>query len=493
MSVRRLSCPEDRAAGVAGPGYDPARHGAGIAHLGVGAFHRAHQAYYTDAALAAAGGDWRIVGISLRSSDAADMLNPQNGLFSLIERGEEGVGARLIGSIARVVAAGRNPAAALDILCDPAIRIVSLTVTEKAYGIDVVEGCIVPAHPAVAADLRTPREPVGVLGLIVEGLRRRRNGGTAPFTVLCCDNLPENGPLLRSGILDFAALISPDLSGWIAGNVAFPATMVDRITPAPTWKTRDEAGRLVGVTDLAAVETERFSQWVIEDRFPTGRPAWEAGGALFVADVAPYEQMKLRMLNGTHSMLAYVGFLCGHTLVRDVMSDRVLAWLVTRHLSAASATLAPLQGIDPAQYGAELSARFRNPHIAHETYQIAMDGTVKLPQRLLQPAMDALRHGHEIRPFAFAVAAWMRYCRGMTDRGDSYALRDPREGEIRSALNGVSRAAEISDRLHAIPNLFAPALLNNPRWRAEVASILEAMLGLGVAGAVQSEFAAETV
>ena len=492
MNVRRLSCPEDRADGIAGPGYDPVRHGAGIAHLGVGAFHRAHQAFYTDAALAAAGGDWRIVGISLRSSDAADMLNPQNGLYSLIERGEEGVSARLIGSLARVVAARRDPAAALDILCDPAIRIVSLTVTEKAYGIDLAEGCIVPAHPSVAADLRTPREPTGVLGLIVESLRRRRDRGTAPFTVLCCDNLPENGPLLRSGALDFAARIAPGLAGWMAGNVSFPATMVDRITPAPTGKTIAEARRLIGASDLAAVETERFSQWVIEDMFPTGRPAWEAGGALFVTDVAPYERMKLRMLNGAHSMLAYVGFLCGHTLVRDVMSDRVLAWLVTRHLSAAAATLAPLQGVDLAQYGAELTARFRNPHIAHETYQIAMDGTVKLPQRLLQPAMDALRHGQDVRPFAFAVAAWMRYCRGMTDRGDSYALRDPREVEIRSALDGAGGAAGISDRLHAMPNLFAPDLSDNPRWRAEVASVLEAMLGLGVAGAVQSEFAAET-
>ncbi len=489
MRIRRLARPGDVATSVARPGYDPARHGVGIVHVGVGAFHKAHQAVYTDAAIAAEGGDWRIVGVNLRRTDSADALNPQNGLYSLIVRGEEGVSARLIGSLARVIATVRDPAAALDALCDPAVRIVSLTVTEKAYGIDPISGAIDPAHPAIAADLQAPRTPVGVLGLIVESLRRRRGKGVEPFTVLCCDNLPENGPLVRSGVLDFALRAAPDVADWIAGNVAFPATMVDRITPAATEKTLDDARRLAGVEDLAAVETESFSQWVIEDTFLTGRPAWEAGGALFVADVAPYEQMKLRMLNGAHSMLAYVGFLCGHALVRDVMADRALARLVARHISAAAATLAPLEGIDFAQYGAELEARFRNPFIAHETYQIAMDGTQKLSQRLLQPAEAALRMGQDVRPFAFALAAWMRYCRGTTDKGDAYALRDPREAEIRSALDGASQAVDISDRLHALPNLFGPALSRNPHWRNEVSAALDAMLRLGVSAAARAEFA----
>lgn len=487
MSIRRLTRPEDVSAGVARPGYIPARHGVGIVHLGVGAFHKAHQAVYTDAAITAKGGDWRIVGINLRSTVSADALNLQNGLYSLVVRGEEGISVRLIGSLARVIAAVRNPAAALDALCDPAIRIVSLTVTEKAYGIDPISGAIDPAHPAVAADMQKPRTPAGVLGLIVESLRRRRGTGVEPFTVLCCDNLPQNGPLVRSGVLDFARRAAPEVADWIAGNVAFPATMVDRITPSPTEKTLDNARRLAGVEDLAAVETEPFSQWVIEDTFFTGRPAWEAGGALFVADVAPYEQMKLRMLNGAHSMLAYVGFLGGHALVRDVMADTALARLVARHISAAAATLAPLEGIDFAQYGAELEARFRNPFIAHETYQIAMDGTQKLSQRLLQPAEAALRMGQDVRPFAFALAAWMRYCCGTTDDGDAYALRDPREAEISSALDGTRQAVDIADRLHALPNLFDPALSRNPRWRNEVSTALDAMLRLGVSAAARAE------
>ena len=229
---------------------------------------------------------------------------------------------------------------------------------------------------------------------------------------------------------------------------------------------------------------------MIEDTFPTGRPAWDAGGALFVADVAPYEQLKLRMLNGAHSMLAYVGFLSGHALFRDVMADRAHVCLVARHISAAAAPLAPLEGIEFTRYGAELEARFRNPFIAHETYQIAMDGTQKLSQRLLQPAEAARRTGRDVRPFAFALAAWMRYCCGTTDSGNAYALCDPREAEIRFALDGAREGVDISDRLHALPNLFDPALSRNPRWRNEVSTSLDAMPKLGVSAAVRAEVAA---
>jgi fructuronate reductase len=471
------------------PAYDPAAHGPGIVHLGLGAFHKAHQAAYTDAALAAAGGDWRIIGVSLRGTAAADALNPQNGLCTLIERGAEGVSARLIASIAHVIAAAREPGAALDAMCDPAIRIVSLTVTEKAYGIDRAAGALDLAHPAIAADLKSPHAPSGALGLIVEALRRRHARGLAPFTVLCCDNLPANGALLRSGVLDFARRATPDLVDWIASDVAFPATMVDRITPAPTAETLAEAARLTGHSDLAAVETEPFTQWVIEDRFPAGRPQWETGGALFVTDVAPYEAMKLRMLNGAHSMLAYAGFLSGRAHVRDVMADPALARLVARHLAAAAATLDPLPGVDFAAYAGELQARFRNPAIAHQTYQIAMDGTEKLPQRLLHPAEAALSRGGDIRPFAFAIAAWMRYCLGRTDAGEPYALRDPREDEITAALAGATEAADISTRLHALPNLIPERLAANADWRAQILAPLDAMLSQGVAKAVEAEAA----
>ncbi|MEM7043408.1 MAG: mannitol dehydrogenase family protein [Pseudomonadota bacterium] len=487
--TRRLASLNDVAPDIRRPRYRPSRHATGIVHLGVGAFHRAHQAVYTDDALGADGGDWRITGVSLRSNAVADALNPQNGLYTLIERGEEGTKARAIGSLARVIAATRDDAHVIDAMTDPKTRIVSLTVTEKAYGIDRATGGVDESHPAIAADLLNPGKPVGVIGLLVQTLRLRRAGGVPAFTVLCCDNLPSNGALLRTGAIDFAKRVDPKLADWIETDVAFPSTMVDRITPAPTDETWAEAARLTGCRDDAAVETEAFSQWVIEDRFADGRPAWEAGGALFVDNVAPYEQMKLRILNGAHSMLAYAGYLGGHAFVRDVMADEALAALVKRHMQAAAETLAPLSGIDFTDYAQSLMTRFRNPAIAHETYQIAMDGTEKLPQRILEPAVHALEHGRDIRPFAFAVAAWMRYGLGRKDDGAIYALRDPREAEIAACVRNADSGG-VSTALHRLPGLFPDRLLESQIWRNTVQSILDRMLQQSMAEAIRVELIA---
>ena len=484
--MTRLSSLADITGPAARPGYDPAAHGRGIVHLGIGAFHRAHQAVMTDTAMAVAGGDWRITGVSLRSTEIAEAMGPQNGLYTLIERGAGGTSARVIASIRDVIAA--DPAATLAALADPAVRIVTLTVTEKGYGIDRATHAPDPAHPAVRADLANPDAPGGVLGLLVAALRLRRAAGAAPFTVLSCDNLPENGALLRGGVIGFARQVDPALAEWIATEVAFPSSMVDRITPATTPATLAEAERQTGCTDLAAVETEPFLQWVIEDHFPQGRPAWEAAGALFVTDVAPYERMKLTMLNGSHSMLAYAGFLSGHRYVRDVMADPALSVLVARHLAAAAAVMPPLEGIDLAAYAEALADRFRNPAIAHETFQIAMDGTQKLPQRIFQPALTALERGQSLAPFAFATAAWMRYTLGQTDEGQTYALRDPREDEIRAAHADVPReAGAIFDALSALPGLIPAALTSAPAWRAAVTGSLDPMLSQGMVAALREE------
>lgn len=487
--MTRLSSLDDVADGVRRPGYDPSRHGPGIVHLGPGAFHRAHQAVYTDDALAAGGGDWRIIGVSLKTRFAADALNPQDGLYTLIERGEDRAPARIVGSIRQVIAPPEAPDAAIKAMSDPAIRIVSLTVTEKAYGLDRETGRIDPAHSAIAADLGHSEHPGGVLGMLVEALRRRRMQEDPAFTVLCCDNLPNNGGLVRQGVLDFARRIDSDLADWIEAEVAFPSTMVDRITPASTIETRENAAELIGCEDRAAIETEAFSQWVIEDRFTAGRPVWEAGGALFVEDVAPYERMKLRMLNGAHSMLAYAGFLSGHAHVRDVMADEALSALVARHLRAAAATLEPLSAVDLEDYAQSLLTRFRNPLIAHETYQIAMDGTEKLPQRLLEPAVQALDHGQSLKPFAFAVAAWMRYCLGWNDDGEVHPLRDPRDMEIRALLKGTD-LQDVASVLHDLPGLFPSALLECEAWRSAVSSALDVMLQQGMAEAISRELEA---
>lgn len=485
--MKRLACLEDVSGPARLPGYDPQSHGRGIVHLGIGAFHRAHQAVMTDSALAAQGGDWRITGISLRSTEVARAMNPQHGLYTLIERGAAGSSARVIAAIQDVIAA--DPAAALAAMVDPKVRIVTLTVTEKGYGIDRTTRDADPRHPAVAADLADPRHPSGALGLLTEALRLRRDAGVSPFTVLCCDNLPENGALLRAGVTGFARLVDPALADWIAAHVAFPASMVDRITPAATPESLAEAQRQIGCIDLAAVETEPFLQWVIEDHFPTGRPAWEAAGALFVADVAPYERMKLTMLNGSHSMLAYAGFLSGRKYVRDVMADPALAALVARHHDAAAQVLPPLPGIDLAAYAKALQNRFRNPAIAHETFQIAMDGTEKLPQRIFQPAVMALDQGRDLRPFAFATAAWMRYALGETDGGQPYALRDPREAEIRAALSPARRegATAVSQALLDLPRFLPEPLRIAPAWRQMIGEILSVMISEGMAEAIRRE------
>ena len=486
-SPKRLSSLADVTGSALRPTYDPARHGHGIVHLGIGAFHRAHQAAYTDAALAAAGGDWRIVGASLRSVELADALNPQNGLYTLIERGASEVRARLIGSIERVIAASRAPADLMTSLIDRRTRIVTMTVTEKAYGVDRATMTVDVRHAAIAADLRNPTNPSGVLGLLTEALRRRRMEQIEPFTLLCCDNLPNNGGFVRCGLIDFAHRLDPALGDWIAEKVSFPSCMVDRITPATTEQTREDALRLTNCIDQAPVETEPFTQWVIDDRFPSGRPAWEAGGALFVDDVQPYEAMKLRMLNGAHSMLAYAGFLSGRRYVRDTVGPAGFRPLIERHFKAAASTLPRLPGIDLCAYARQLLSRFANPAIAHETYQIAMDGTEKLPQRILAPALEAREKGLNVRPFAFAVATWMRYCLGRLDDGTRFALRDPREEEIGCLLSGVVTPSDVVDALHALPNFFPEQLRTDPIWRRAVNCCLGTMMGEGMQAALLAE------
>jgi len=485
----RLASPSVLPSTVARPTYARARD-SGIVHIGTGAFHKAHQAVYTDDALAKSGGDWMITGVSLRSADVAHALNPQDGLYTLLTRGADGTSFRVIGSIAKVLVAPQQPDAVLAALAAPETKIVSLTITEKGYGLDTATGGLDRRHPAIAADLASPRKPVGAIGHIVEGLRLRRERGLPPYTVLCCDNLPSNGHILKRLTVEFAAAVDADLAGYIESNVPFPSTMVDRITPASTDKTFADVEATLGLSDLASVETEPFTQWVIEDDFVAGRPAWEAGGAIFAADVAPYEKMKLRMLNGAHSMLAYSGYIAGHRFVRDVMGDAALRKLVARQMKAAAATLDPVPGVDLDRYAADLLERFANPSIAHQTYQIAMDGTQKLPQRLVEPAIATLRAGRPLDAYAFAVAAWMRYVTGMNEAGETYQLRDPREAEIASLLEGAGgEAGSIVDRLLTLPGLFPAELAGAPEWRDGVRRRLETMLARSMREAIDREAA----
>lgn len=484
----RLTTLDGLPAGIRTPDFERRGRGAGIVHLGVGAFHRAHQAVYTDDALARSGGEWMITGISPRSCDVADALNPQSGLYTVLVRGREGISARIVGSIATVLAAPREPAQVLDALAAPSTRIVSLTVTEKGYDFDPASGGLDRTRPEIIADLATPARPTSVVGYLVAGLVRRRARGAPGLTVLSCDNLPGNGELVRRLVLEFARELDRDLADWIAETVRFPSTMVDRITPATSDETLAEAERATGRVDKAAVETEAFSQWVIEDDFAAGRPDWEAGGALFVASIAPYEKMKLRMLNGAHSMIAYAGFLAGHEHVRDAMAHGAMRLLVERHLRDAARTLEPVPGIALPDYAARLMERFTNPAIAHRTEQIAMDGSQKLPQRIFEPALAAYEAGWSLDSYAFATAMWIAFARGRTEDGRAYALRDPRAAALAAATDGKSGdAGGLVDAVFGLDGLMPARLAQARPFRDAVETRLVRILEKGVAAAIARE------
>ncbi len=477
MTLPRLNNQAQLPATVLAPRYDRSAHGAGILHIGLGAFHRAHQAVATDDALAAAGGDWAIIGANLRSRDTAEAMAAQDGLYTVLIRGEHTL-ARVIGAHAATI--GGDCAAILEAALRPEIRILSLTISEKAYGIDRDALDIDDSHPAVAADLAAPDHPQGALGLITMALAKRRRAGHAPFTVLCCDNLAHNGALLRAGVLGFARRVDPDLAAWIAQNVAFPSTMVDRITPATTAKTLEDAARLTGHQDLAAIETEPFTQWIIEDNFPQGRPYWEAGGVQFVPDVAPYEAMKLRLLNGSHSLIAYMGQLAGLDYVRDVVADPKLRAAVVRHMAWAAGSLD--RQLDTGGYIDALLARFANPAIDHETRQIAMDATQKLPQRWFAPALE-LRDDHG--PLAFAVAVWLAYLRQLAAKGAR--ANDPQADRLfELSCQHASDPAAFYDAIRALPGFMPAALAADDALKEMTLRHLDRITAQGLAVAVEA-------
>nr|WP_258588736.1 mannitol dehydrogenase family protein [Mesorhizobium sp. AR02] len=410
-------------AGAKIPAYDRGRVASGIVHLGVGAFHRAHQAAYVDDCLAAGEMEWGIIGVSLRSPDTRDALAPQGGLYTLAVRSSGEEELRVIGSIQSLLVAPEDPNAVLAALTDPRTRIVTLTITEKAY-LRAAGGGLDATHPDIVHDLANPRLPKTAHGFLAEALARRLAAGTPPFTVLCCDNLPANGATLHRLLTEFAALRDAErgstgdtaIAGHIANQVAFPSSMVDRIVPATTDADRARIAGELGVEDAWPVMTEPFRQWVVEDNFPGGRPAWERFGVTMVGDVGPFEDMKLRLLNGAHSAIAYLGLLSGHATVDRSFADPAIRQFVDALWGEAISTLPDDAGLDTSTYTAELAERFSNTALAHRTAQIANDGSQKLPQRIIASAIECLEAGTEMVHLTLVVAAWIAACaaRGKT-------------------------------------------------------------------------------
>ena len=472
------------------PGYDVAAAQVGVVHLGVGAFHRAHQAVYLDDILGRGHAGWAVAGASLRSPDTSDALDPQDGLYTLVTRSGEGDRLRVIGSLRRLLVAPREPQALLAAMTEPAVRIVTLTVTEKGYCHDPAAGTLDEGHPDIRADLADPERPVSAPGFLVEALRRRRAAGIAPFTVLCCDNLPANGRTVARVVARLAALREADLGRFVEDEVAFPSTMVDRIVPATTDTVRALVADGLGMEDAWPVSAEPFSQWVVEDHFPLGRPPLEEVGVELVPDVAPYEHMKLRLLNGAHSTMAYLGALAGYAHIADVMAAPAFARLVERlQDEEITPTLHLPAGVDVGAYKRALRERFRNPALKHRTWQIAMDGSQKLPQRLVAPARDRLAAGAPIPLLAFAIAGWMRYVTGRDEHGTPIEVRDPLAGRLRALADAAGPDADrLTPALLSVREVFGDDLPADPRFAGPVRAALGRILAGGVAASV-----AETV
>ncbi|QGW63930.1 mannitol dehydrogenase family protein [Lysobacter soli] len=402
------------------PAYDRAATRIGIVHLGVGAFHRAHQAVYIDDALAL-DPDWAISGVSLNSRDVRDALAPQDGLYTLALLGETPQ-LRVIGALREVLAARDEGARVLERLAHADVRLVTLTITEKGYCLSAGE--LDFAHPDIAHDVLYPTTPVSAIGYLVEGLRRRKEQRLPPFTVLSCDNLPDNGGKLRRAVVAFAQRLDHDLACWIAENGAFPRSMVDSITPATDDALRARVADELGFVDAWPVQREAYTQWVVEDAFCNGRPPLERVGVAMSNDIAGYDRAKLRLLNAPHSTLAYLGSLMGIETVAQAMATPALARLVERLMREAIVpNVAAPQGFDAPRYVEAILERFRNPAIQHRLSQIAWDGSQKIPVRLLGTIGDALAAGRPIDVLCLPVAGWLQFVRGQA-RND-VALVDP--------------------------------------------------------------------
>jgi mannitol 2-dehydrogenase len=409
------------------PRYALAQRHAGIVHLGLGGFHRAHMARYTHelmqqdpAALA-----WSIAGAGLLPSDRrmAESLGPQDGLYTLVERSGSGEKVSAIGSVAEVIYAGDSSVALLEAIARPDVRIVSLTVTENGYCLNPATRQFDPGHALIRADLAAPETPRSAIGIIVEAYRRRMQAQRPAFTALSCDNIQHNGNVLRAAALALARLRDPKLAAWIDARGAFPNTMVDRITPVTAAADIEYLERTYGIADRWPVFCEDFSQWVIEDRFIAGRPAWERVGAQFVPDVTPYEMMKLRLLNCSHLAVAALGRLAGYSYIHEAMEDALLHRLMAALMDRETGpTLPPVPGIDLAAYKRTLIARFANPAIRDTVERVNTDAPLNV---LVVPITARLEMNGSVDLLALSLAGWIRRVRGVDEQGQPIDVRHP--------------------------------------------------------------------
>ncbi|WP_234186559.1 mannitol dehydrogenase family protein [Shinella sp. NM-101] len=423
------------------PAHERGSLAAGIVHFGVGNFHRAHQAVYLDDLFnLGLDHDWAIIGAGVLPSDAAmrDKLAGQDFLTTVVEQDNNRSGARVTGAMIDYLAPG-NAAATIAQLSDPAIRIVSLTITEGGYFINPASGVFDPTHPAIAADAADPGNPKTVFGLILAGLKARREKGIAPYTVMSCDNIPGNGEVTHAAVSGLARLSDPALADWIDANVAFPNGMVDRITPATGPREITIAADDYGIDDAWPVFCEEFKQWVLEDHFPQGRPALEKAGVQFVPDVAPYEHMKIRILNGGHAAIAYPAALLDIHFVHEAMEDAdIRAFLAKLERDEIIPVIPPVPDTNLDDYFALIEHRFLNPKIGDTIPRLAQDGSNRQPKFILPSTADRLSRGEDVIGLSLVSALWCHYLAGTSDSGKTITFNDPNIDRIHAAAKAAT-------------------------------------------------------
>jgi len=469
------------------PLVDPREVTIGIVHLGVGAFHRAHQAVYTEAAMQLSGQlRWGIYAASERAPDAAGTLSAQDCLYSVLVAGPQLRSLRVAGALRKAVFARAEPDALTRAIADPAVKVVTLTVSEKGYRHNPATRRLREDDAELDADA-SGRPPVTVLGQLARGLQARRRSDAGPLSVISCDNMPANGQLLQCLLSELvnrpAARYDAGLEGWAMENVRFPSTMVDRIVPATTDQWREEVSQRLGLVDRAPVVTEPFSQWVVQDDFAAARPAWERAGAEVVPDVAPFEALKLRALNGSHSALAYLGLLAGDVTIAEALSRPNFEVFVRKMLSdEVEPTLVLPPGADFGAYAGSVLARFANVSLPYRCEQVAGDGSQKLPQRILGTVRDRLRSSSPFPHLALVVAAWLRAIwLGADDHGRPFGLSDPLAGQLRASIGPSAGPAQVVEEALGTGEVFGEDLAGDDRFRA---SLQEAFMALARAGAV---------
>jgi len=467
---------------VALPAYTLSDIRQGIAHIGVGGFHRAHQAYYTDALMNTGEGlDWAICGIGLRREDrrARDDLQEQDYLFTLFELGDSGeTEVRVVGAIRDMLLAEDSAQALIDKLASPEIRIVSLTITEGGYCIDDSNGEFMAHLPQIQHDLANPATPLTVFGFLCAALAKRRAAGTPAFTLMSCDNLPHNGAVTRKALLAFAALRGDDLQEWIEHHVSFPNAMVDRITPMTSIEHRLQLADKHGVDDAWPVVCEPFAQWVLEDKFVSGRPAWEKVGVQFTDDVTPYEDMKIKLLNGSHLALTYLGFLKGYRFVNETMNDPLLVRYMRVYMDLdVTPQLSPVPGIELTAYKNTLVTRFSNQAIADQLERVCSDGSSKFPKFIVPTINRLIADGRDTKRAALVVAAWALYLKGVDENGDTYAIADPRAAFCQAL---VLDDALMAQRLLGVEEIFGTVIPRSPEFVAAFEWCCDSLREVGV-------------